>query len=142
MPPGGGTTKNENISPSKGDSDLARDREGDVSVGCAGVAATETPPSACGAFPPLIRGILTKVLRRFGYSGSAVTLRHCPRNCERQRNPDSKSHCPHRGWEGPESRQRGRQSGDRPEVRLLSPSTGRREDLCQFTKDSPLELPA
>jgi hypothetical protein len=45
----------------KGDSDLARDREGGVSVGCAGAVATETPPSACGAFPPLIGGIFREV---------------------------------------------------------------------------------
>src|SRR5436190_209821 len=32
------------------------------SVGCAGVAATETPPSTCGAFPPLIGGIFKGVV--------------------------------------------------------------------------------
>src|SRR5437773_1954286 len=48
----GSTTKDENDSPFEGGQ-----REGDVPVGCAGVAATETPPSACGAFPPLTGGI-------------------------------------------------------------------------------------
>ena len=40
------------IPPSKEDSDLATDREGDASVGGAGVAATGHPPAPAALFPP------------------------------------------------------------------------------------------
>ena len=57
-----GTTKNENIPPSnsKGDSDLARDREGDVSVGCARCSCDRDTPQRLRRFPPLIGGIFRK----------------------------------------------------------------------------------
>jgi hypothetical protein len=47
-----GTTKNENIPPSKGGSDLARDREGEVSVGCARGSCDRDTPQRLRRFSP------------------------------------------------------------------------------------------
>ena len=55
--PRGGATEHENIAPSKGDSDLARDREGDVSVGCARGSCDRDNPQRLQCFAPLIGGI-------------------------------------------------------------------------------------
>ena len=67
MPPGG-TTKNENIPRSKGDSDLARDREGDVSVGCArGSCDRDTPLSLRLLSPFIKRGFQRNSYKNFPF---------------------------------------------------------------------------
>jgi len=83
-----GTTKGENIPPSKGDSVSVREREGDVSVGCArGLAATETPPSACGAFPPLIGGIFRRKEDRNETKSFSKIKLLCCRTIDRKSSP-------------------------------------------------------